>query len=140
MQDFKEFTVSVLSAIHICDFHCIPSLGARETITNIYTRMLSMGNWILPFVRPLRPGSNTIVSVFSQWRTPVESQKHLKLNLHACSCFTGLEKRSYDTVIKKQMHTHYNHCLTAKKQFCRTISKIVQKPDFWTLRKLVLSE
>lgn len=41
--------------------------------------------------------------------------KHLKLNLHACSCFTGLEKCGYDTVIKKQMHTYYNHCLTAKK-------------------------
>lgn len=94
----------------------ISSLWARQSLTNIYEWTLQLGSWMPPFVpRPLRPGSNTMVNTFTQWRTPPESQKHLKLNLHACSCFTGLEKCGYDTVIKKQIDTHYNHCLTAKK-------------------------
>lgn len=110
----------------------ISSLWARQTLTNIQKWTLQLGRRMLPFVqRPLRPGNNTIVNIFSQLRTPPESQKHLKLNLQACSCFTGLEKCGYDTVIKKTNADTLQPLLNCQKNnFCRTISKIVQKPNF----------
>lgn len=109
----------------------ISSLWARQSLTNIYKWPSQLGSWMLPFVhRPLRPGSNTMVNTFSQWRTPPESQKHLKLNLHACSCFTGLEKCAMTLWLKNKCRHTSTIAELPKNQFCRTISKVVQKPNF----------